>query len=217
MEFADFRSLAHYFLPFFFHGWSQLELEERRILRRGGGNGGSRAPSSFFGTCAFPPALSDFFSFGSEWLSETSMHCNAEPRFEPSPMVWCSPQVRWFHLDWPVPNIGLLGIRKPRPVRPGLGDTSAWCRWVVVVVVQMAQHPSCQNYVPPSDPNWMVIWEGKIDQPKCNSSLKSWWSSQLVCNILVKHKQITDIMVPCPSGWQRISPWDQSGEWFDAT
>ena len=77
----------HYFLPFFFHGWSPFELEERCFLRRGGGYGGSRGPSSFSGTCAFPLALSDFFSFGSESLSETSMHCKAEPRFEPSPMV----------------------------------------------------------------------------------------------------------------------------------
>ena len=76
----------HYFLPFFFHGWSSFELEERCLLR-GGGNGGSRGPFSFSGTCAFPLTPSDFFSFGSESLSETSMHPKAEPRFEPSPMV----------------------------------------------------------------------------------------------------------------------------------
>lgn len=77
----------HYFLPFFFHGWSSFELEERCLLRRGGGNGGSRGPSSFSGTCAFPLTLSGFFSFSSESLSETSVHLKAEPRFEPSPMV----------------------------------------------------------------------------------------------------------------------------------
>lgn len=116
--------------------WSQLELEERCFLRRGGGYGGSRGPSSFFGTCAFPPALSDFFSLGLNCYLR--LQCTAMPNQDSNGHLWCNPQVRWFHWDWPVPKICQLGIRKPRPARRGLGDTSAWCRWVVVVEVQMA-------------------------------------------------------------------------------
>lgn len=77
-----------YFLPFFFHGCS-LELEERCLLRRGGGYEGSRGPSTFSGTFALALALSDCFTFGSgsSSLSETSTHCKAVPRVELSPMV----------------------------------------------------------------------------------------------------------------------------------
>lgn len=101
------------------------------------------------------------------------LRCAAKPNQDSNRHLWCNPQVHWFHLGWPVPTTYLLGIRKPRPERPGPGGTSAWCKSIVVVVNQLAQHPSFQNYVPPWDPTWMVIWEEKHDQPKFNGSIKT--------------------------------------------
>ena len=88
MEFADFGYL-HIITscPSSSTGGHHLSWKSVPSFDEEVGTGGSRGPSFFSGTCAFPLTLSGFFSFGSESLSETSVHLKAEPRFEPSPMV----------------------------------------------------------------------------------------------------------------------------------
>ena len=128
LETWNFLTIDHwhdlYFLPFFFHGCSQLELEER-LLRRGGGYGGSFGPSTFSGTFAFPLALSDSSRLDPDLLRYPKPPRTAKQYQESSCHLWCNPQVRCqFQWDLTAPTLSRLGIRIPQPARPGPVDTS---------------------------------------------------------------------------------------------